>query len=171
MARYGVTDRDRGMRAITERVTVPGNHVVKVGVQGADAEQHVDAHLTMVGLATVHEFGATIQHPGGGGGAAGHHVVIPERSFIRATVDANGDEYRAIIRRLADQVLMGTLTAEKALGRLGLRIVSDIQGRIEAGIAPALAPATVRAKGSSKPLIDTGALKNAVTFVVDEGAT
>ena len=33
---------------------------------------------------------------------------------------------------------------------------------------PALKPATIRRKGSSQPLIDSGAMRNAITFVVDD---
>ena len=34
---------------------------------------------------------------------------------------------------------------------------------------PPLKAATIKKKGSSQPLIDTGAMRNAITFVVDEG--
>jgi hypothetical protein len=57
--------------------------VVKVGVQGPQAAaNHQDSRLTVAQIATVHEFGKTIHQP-----KMNRTIVIPERSFLRATID------------------------------------------------------------------------------------
>lgn len=45
---------------------------------------------------------------------------------------------------------------------LGLRAVGDVQSRIADGIEPAISKATAARKGSTKPLIDTGRLRQSI---------
>lgn len=124
---------------------------VDVGVMGPDAAQPHSGPdgLTLAGVAAVHEFGS----------ADGR---TPERSFLRATFDANRSRYAAQARRVAGRVLAGEAPGP-LLEALGLGIAGDVQERIAAGIEPALAPATVARKGSSKPLIDTGRLRQSIS--------
>ena len=53
------------------------------------------------------------------------------------------------------------------LNKLGILAQGDIQAEITSLMTPALSPRTIRAKGSSKPLIDTGAMRQAVTWMVE----
>ncbi len=131
-----------------------GGAVVLVGVQGRGATLNRDG-LTNVALATIHEFGVP-------------ESKIPERSFIRATIDANQAKYFRFIQKLSGKVILGEMSEERALNLLGLLVVSDIQARIEAGIEPDLKPATIARKGSSTPLIDSGILKNSITHEVEK---
>jgi hypothetical protein len=59
------------------------------------------------------------------------------------------------------------LNAERSMGLLGEAVLSDQRQTIDRsiGIAPNK-PSTVERKGSSRPLIDTGALKRSTTYVV-----
>ena len=158
----GVVDRDRGYKRIMQQALGVEQLECTVGVQGADAlEDH--GGISNVVLAGVHEFGAEIDTGNG-------IVSIPERSFIRSTVDEN-DGYRSMLRTLGEKVLVGKLTVHKALGLLGEKVTSDIKSRIEAGIDPPLAASTIRRKGSSKPLIDSGQLKSAITSEVRRAGT
>jgi hypothetical protein len=47
--------------------------------------------------------------------------------------------------------------------------VGVIKQRIANGIAPPNSPYTIARKGSSKPLIDTGQLRNSITYQVEIG--
>jgi hypothetical protein len=47
--------------------------------------------------------------------------------------------------------------------------VGDIQHEITVLRHPPNAPATIRAKGSSKPLIDTGEMRQSVTYQIRGG--
>ncbi|HXW52497.1 MAG TPA: hypothetical protein VEL47_00200 [Myxococcota bacterium] len=64
------------------------------------------------------------------------------------------------------KILDGTLNVRRALTQLGEVVSKDIVQTINRGIAPELKPATVRRKGSSKALIDTGRLKGSITHEV-----
>lgn len=152
-----IRDVDHGYRKFFQRALMGRPMVVTVGVQGEQAEEDHDG-ISNVRLAGVHEFGAEIETRFG-------TVKIPERSFIRATVDAN-DGYKDLIRKLATRVASMKIGLPEALGILGEKVVSDMRTRIERGIPPPNAASTIARKGSSKPLIDTGQLKNSITYVV-----
>lgn len=147
-----IIDDDRIWKKMRRAFNTGGGRVL-VGIQGKNAQIDRDG-LTNVVLGMIHEFG-TIDGD------------IPERSFIRATIDANIDKYFKVTAKLSAKVVVGEMTEKRALEILGLLVVSDIQGFIEAGIAPALKPATIARKGSSVPLIDTSVLKNSITSEVE----
>lgn len=123
---------------------------VTSGVQANEATIDRDG-ITNAELAVIHEFGTTNN---------------PERSFIRAPFDANVKSYDKLLKSGVKAITAGRASKEKVLGVIGLKMVSDSVDAINDGIAPANKPATVKAKGSSTPLIDKGPLKQAITFVV-----
>jgi hypothetical protein len=89
---------------------------------------------------------------------------VPQRSFIRAWYNENQSKILDDIRKLTKAALDGKMPAKRAFELLGARFQGDIQKRMSAGIAPANAPATVKRKGSSTPLIDTGQLRSAISW-------
>lgn len=92
---------------------------------------------------------------------------IPERSFLRVPLRGNQKTFAKIFRKLMPMVLSGDLTMMQLLEQLGAKAVSVSQEAISAGIDPPNAPATILAKGSSTPLIDRGALRQSITYVVE----
>jgi phage gpG-like protein len=128
---------------------------VKVGVLGRN-DARPDGKIGNVELAIIHEFGAG---------------KVPERSFLRSTADAKKAEWIALIRKIMKAVLAEKLPVEKGLGILGEKAVSDVRARIRegAGIPPPNAPSTVKAKGSSRPLVDTGRLVQSISYEVVRG--
>lgn len=121
---------------------------IKVGVIGNAT--HGDG-LTVVDVATFHEFGTE---------------TIPQRSFIRATVDEGLKSIQDEQDKIIDRVLFQGANFDKEAGKLGLAVQSKIQQKILSRIPPALKPATIRAKGSDVPLVDTGQLVRSVSFEV-----
>lgn len=109
--------------------------------------------LSLVEVAAVHEFGAP---------AAG----IPQRSFVRATVDTHRAEIEALQTRLLPKVLAGEMEEQAALDLLGAKVASMMQNTIVASVPPPLKPETVARKGSSTPLVDTGQLRSSITWKV-----
>lgn len=144
----GVVKRIRDMQRRLSQ-----NKEVAVGLP-SDSGNHPDG-MSIVRLGAIHEFGTK---------------TIPERSFLRVPLRAAQDELAQVFRHLMKQVAAGDLTFTQALDQLGAKGASISQEAISAGIAPANAPSTVRRKGSSKPLIDSGTLRQAITWVVrDKG--
>lgn len=153
-ARVSVTDR--GADGLLSRLRRAAGARVRVGVleEATKATREEEGSpLTLLEVAAVHEFGAP---------AAG----IPQRSFIRAGVDAQLAEIQRVQRALAGQTIRGATTLDVALDRLGAKVAALLQNRIAAGIDPPNSPATIARKGSSKPLVDTGQLKAAITWRV-----
>lgn len=156
-----VTVRDNGADKMMAGLKALGQKTVRVGIldeapkrAGSESgKAKSSGRATLLGVAAVHEFGAP---------AAG----IPQRSFIRATVDLKAAEIQATRDKLAAQVAEGKITAQVALERLGAFVQGIVQARIAEGIGPALKPETVRRKKSSKPLVDTGQLRSSVTWKV-----
>jgi len=128
-----------------------GKPRVKIGVLGSG---YHGPDLTNAELAAIHEFGAP-------------RANIPERSFLRGTFDAKNREWQKFAEKLLKAIAAGRIDADQALGLLGERAVADVRKTIRNGIAPPLKAATVRRKGSSKPLIDTGRLLQSISWSIE----
>lgn len=104
----------------------------KVGIVGAQASQ-TKGKLSLPEVAAVHEFGSPKNR-------------IPERSFIRSTLDANKADYINLIRPLLVLLLEGKLTVKRLLGLWGAKAASDVKGRLLRGtpIPPPLSKQTVK---------------------------
>lgn len=121
-------------------------------VDAAGVEHNeTDEKTTLVQVATVHEYG----------------LGVPERSFLRAWFDEEGEKAKEAFRRVYEAVIAGKYDAKTGLERLGLAFVGRIQNRISKGIEPELADVTIKRKRSSKPLINTGQLRSSIRHRLD----
>ena len=137
---------DLGALASKIMVALRGPKHVKVGFpQGADGG--------VLDKAFYNEFGT---------------VNIPERPFIREGIRGAKGTLQAIARNEAKQIANGNSTMRQSLSKLGIEGQGAMQESITAGSWPPNAPSTIRQKGSSQPLIDTGEMRQAVTWKVDE---
>lgn len=84
----------------------------------------------------------------------------PERSFLRAWFDTHRTENTARLRAAALRIVSGEPEAA-VLEEIGAAMVDEIRGAMQAGIAPALAPSTAAAKGTTVPLVG-GALEESL---------
>lgn len=94
--------------------------------------------------------------------------TIPERSFLRSTVDRNRERYGQLLEA-ASQSLPDGGDIEPALRRIGAIVVGDVQRTITELRQPPNAVSTIMRKGSANPLIDTGAMRAAIDFVIVRG--
>lgn len=129
-----------------------GHKTVNVGFP-ATGEMHRDedgaSDMSVAAIAAVHEFGTD---------------TIPERSFLRAGIRKNKAGYVRLNILNLRKVVRGELTIDRALGRLAEQAKADVQMEITNGDFPALDPETIRRKGSSKPLIDSGQMRQSVAW-------
>lgn len=180
-----IEDRDMGMEDLMRRIRASASHV-DIGI-------HADEDGTLIKIAAAHEYGATIDHPGGtaygfataedaakgrvrflkGGsgfrvlGVTRPHIIkLPMRSYIRSTVDENQERYHQIAADLVGRIVEGDLDKFSGLSIMGQQIESDIKAKITNLRTPPLKPATIRRKGSDNPLVDRGILRSSVRFVV-----
>lgn len=93
-------------------------------------------------------------------------VKIPERSFIRSTFDEKESAWYEFIEKQLEKVVDGEITGKQLLDRLGDRIAADIQMKIRNLHEPGNAPLTVQNKGFDNPLIQSGQLRQHVTWMI-----
>lgn len=89
---------------------------------------------------------------------------IPERSFIRSTIDENNKSYQASLRRIVKKILSGDQNGHKMMGRLGMKIQNQVQAKIVSIQEPPNAESTIKRKKSSKPLVDSGQLSQSIKW-------
>lgn len=152
MATSRVKVRDNGATKIVRELGKrgPGVRVGVLGEKGGAQHKGSPAGITVAEIAEIHEFG----------------LGVPERSWLRDWIDANTRQIADRIRREEAEVVKGKRTREQAIKRLGVWIQGEIQQRIADGIPPPNAPSTIAKKGSSKPLIDTGQLRQSITHKI-----
>lgn len=172
MAGGSVRDQDQGLDALIGRVKDSKGLVLTVGIHGPEgAEEHKapegsdkpaggqDGEAkppTVADIATVHEYGL------------GNN---PERSWLRGWADEQKAQNEANMKKIGQAVVEGKFTAQTGLERAGNLFVGQIQARIVAGIAPPLTEQTIKRKGSSTPLVNTGQMKSAIRFKVGKDQT
>lgn len=138
--------RDAIQKALRELMV---DKTVTVGIH-EDAGQHESSDLTMVHVGAIQEFGAG---------------NTPARPWLNPGVASGNVEYVSII----EQTLADGGTPEQALNKIGVVAVAKVQKYMTDLRTPPNAPSTIKAKGSSNPLIDSGALRQSVTYKVTSG--
>jgi hypothetical protein len=88
---------------------------------------------------------------------------IPARPFISTYFEENKESLATTAKKLYSDVLLGELDAKVALSFLGQLATTGIQKKIDEIVTPPNSPKTIKAKGSSKPLIDTGEMRRSVS--------
>lgn len=146
---------------ITSSLTDLGKYSVEVGIFGSD-----DSYYAMI--AGVHEFGITIRQEfeSKKGNPVNRTIVIPERSFLRSTFDEKNEKWFNFVKKQIPKLLNSQINAYTVCERLGAKMVGDIQIQLTNLNTPPNADSTIKQKGSSNPLIDTGGLRMRVTYRV-----
>lgn len=100
-----------------------------------------------------------------GGGFGG---PVPERPFFRGAMRANRSKYQRMMSAGAREMLMSGTSMASVLTRLGIMAQGDIQDSITSLSSPANAPLTIKLKGSSNPLVDSGEMRQRVTWKIGD---
>lgn len=146
-------DKDLGFNQIKREMAELDNYYVGVGFPGdAENTQHKSG-FNMASLALVHEFGT-------------ESGKIPARPFMKQTSKAFSKNVGALMTTLTRKVASGRLSAKKAHSQLGAYYEGKMKETITSGTFKPNAPATIKLKGSSKPLIDTGQMRASISHVV-----
>ncbi len=164
MFKVKVERKKRGKGVAGLSSLLPGPSKVKVGFPAGEADQDT------ITKAIWNNFGTKGGASGGGWGGP-----IPERPFMQNAIKANRAKYRNSMRVAARTIIVavvqgrnsGIAAKTSALTKLGIQAQGDIQAEITSLQSPPNSPVTIELKGSSNPLIDSGELRNAVTFKVD----
>lgn len=136
-------EKDLGMNAIIKQIKkLEGSHtdVGLFGSGGGPADN-------LAARAVVHEYGSV---------AAG----IPKRPYNRKAFDDNLRELKIVITELYNMLLERRITARILLEKTGEHHTTVIKDTVNKGGFEPNKPATIRAKGSSRPLVDTADMRN-----------
>jgi hypothetical protein len=128
------------------------NVSVNVGVLTGSGK-HDDSQMSVAEVGFIHEFGT---------------VTISERSFIREPINSNSKDIKTLTGKQYKKVLNGEITAEKGIGLVGAFTVGVIQKSFTSNNWKANSDATIANKGSSKPLIDTGQLRQSIAWEINK---
>ncbi len=124
-----------------------GPNSVKVGLP-KDSNAYPDG-TSVILVGAVHEFGSPSRS-------------IPQRSFLRSTIQEQRRPYKRLFRKLTKKIIQGKLSLKKALNLVGLTVQTDVREKITDIKKPILK----FRKGN--PLIDTGHLRQSITFKVED---
>lgn len=93
-------------------------------------------------------------------------INIPERSFVRAGFDENKEEIENNVSVLIQSLIDNDIDIDTFYNAIGEYCVGEVQEYLTDLSSPALNPITIQNKGSSNPLIDTGRLRDSITFKI-----
>jgi hypothetical protein len=171
MAKKGDTDTDMGLENIFKELDQFRNMCVKVGIPEDTGSQKEEGGATVAQYATWNELG--VMNKDGTG------WFIPPRPFVRGWADAKREQIAKTIEKLENLVTGGTLKAEDAIRLLGDFGKSGIKSYVKNGSFAPNSDVTIngskpdkngkkfiKGKGSSKPLIDTKRMVNAIEYQI-----
>jgi len=141
-----VIDKDLGFKRIVREVKRTSKSYTEVGFQGDKKEASGKARI--VDVAVFNEFGTE---------------NIPSRSFMRTAFDRVQSQLDRLITNLYRRLLLGEIGTAKSLKIIGEYMKSEVQKQIDMTLEPSNSPSTIKQKGSSHPLIDTGQMKQSIT--------
>lgn len=127
---------------------------VLVGIPSENAGRDEGAPINNAELGYLHEYGAPAAN-------------IPARPFLVPGVEGAESKFTPHLKAAAQAAISGEGgRVAQGLGRAGIVAATAVKRKIDEGPFAPLSEATIQRKGSDKPLLDTGQMRNAVTSVV-----
>ena len=90
-------------------------------------------------------------------------IIIPSRPFMRQTFEKNKNRVVNVLAKELDFIYAGQATAKMSIARIGEWYTGEIKRIFRSGSFAGNSPLTTKKKGSSRPLVDSGELRNSVT--------
>ncbi len=146
MAVGSVEDIDLGYKKIVREYKKLDGSYTKVGLFGNSG----GPENNLAARGAVHEYGTK-------------SGKIPSRPFNRDAFDNNFKDLLRLIQKEMNSLLQEMSNATKMLKRLGEWFTGEVKESITIGRFVPLKEKTKKAKGSSRPLIDTGQMRGAIT--------
>ncbi|PYY66166.1 hypothetical protein CRX42_33900, partial [Pseudomonas jessenii] len=113
--------------------------------------------LTLATIAAVNNFGSA-------------DGKIPARPVLGPAIEKGAPQYQRLAEVMIPKVLSGEMTMHILLEQMGQLAEGHIKQEITDLKTPPNAPSTIAAKGSDNPLIDTGAFRQSIRYVIDDGS-
>lgn len=135
----------RGLNSYAALVGIPST-----APRPVDRETKKPLAINMASLALIHERGSAANN-------------IPARPFMKQTRQRAEGRFARLLRRLYKQVVDGKVRPFDGLSKLGVAYEGEMKNTFTTGSFTPNKPATIKRKGSSRPLIDTGHLRQSIT--------
>lgn len=146
------TEHNGGLKGFLERFREIGKPKVYIGVPTSKNGMH-EGGINMATLLALHVLGA----PSRG---------IPQRDPLRPPLIANAQRYSDLLALGLKNALANGTDPKLVYEKIGIVATNDVKDYFITGNFKALSEKTIKAKGSSKPLIDSGELRNSITYEV-----
>lgn len=138
----------RGLNSYAALVGIPST-----APRPVDKKTKKPLAINMASLALIHERGSAANN-------------IPARPFMKQTRQRAEGRFARLLRRLYKQVVDGKVRPFDGLSKLGIAYEGEMKNTFTTGSFTPNKPATIKRKGSSRPLIDTGHLRQSITSKV-----
>ena len=138
----------RGLNSYAALVGIPST-----APRPVDKKTKKPLAINMASLALIHERGSAANN-------------IPSRPFMKQTRQRAEGRFARLLRRLYKQVVDGKARPFEGLSKLGMAYEGEMKNTFTTGSFTPNKPATIKRKGSSRPLIDTGHLRQSITSKV-----
>ena len=146
-----VTDDNDLWLAIENDLEQMDGASVQVGFLSGDLRED-DASLTQAQVAAWNEYG---------------NERIPERPFMRPAIAENKGNIADMQEVGYSNVIRQRSSVTREMKKIGTFVQGKIQKKIRDVKTPENADSTIASKGSSNPLIDTGSMRQAVSYEVN----
>lgn len=150
--------KDLGKARIKKDIRGLNSYAALVGIPSTaprpvDKKTKKPLAINMASLALIHERGSAANN-------------IPARPFMKQTRQRAEGRFARLLRRLYKQVVDGKVRPFDGLSKLGMAYEGEMKNTFTTGSFTPNKPATIKRKGSSRPLIDTGHLRQSITSKV-----
>ena len=132
----------RGLNSYAALVGIPST-----APRPVDKKTKKPLAINMASLALIHERGSAANK-------------IPARPFMKQTRQRAEGHFARLLRRLYKQVVNGKVSPFDGLSKLGVSYEGEMKKTFLVGQFTPNKPATIKRKGSSRPLIDTATCVN-----------
>lgn len=141
-------------KQMASNIRTARNAIVAVGLPAEKVGGQIYGDgMTVIEVGVSHEYGAG----------------VPRRSFLRVPFQVKKDQMDQATVEQFRAVFEQGQEAKRAMGLIGMQAVNIVKGAFTSrgyGAWPDISEATKEMKGSSQVLIDTGTLRNSITYVV-----
>lgn len=150
------TDR---LKEVLQSISGLVDKQVLVGIPDSAPERKDDEPLSNAAIGYIQETGSPANN-------------LPARPFLVPGVASAEEKTVPQLQKAVEAALDGDLPrAEKRMASAGLAAQSSVRAKINSGIAPQLKASTLaarrrRGRTGTVPLIDTGQLRNSITYVI-----
>lgn len=156
--------KDLGIGQLVKDLKEMNESTITIGFQGpSGAAVHTDAGVPMATVAQWMEFGT----PGSDDRQYDRpRSLIPSRPLVRTTFELHSKQMKALIKKAFSDLIDGRASLDKAqqvAGEAASKLMRETLDRSRSWAEP-LAESTASAKGHSQPLLDSGQLRDAISW-------